>query len=201
MSGDASTTESGQTGNGTDDGDLTDDLPLAVGALAGGGTYVLGYLLTYLLAGEEVRQSALTGLLDLFAGEPTTWKVVGWLFYNAHMVETVVPGFPGSRTIDLIAEGGGSATLLYLVPPILLLAAGLLVVRQADGDRDATDGAFAGTTVVLGYLPLAVVGAFVFAVEVADATMQPEVGMALILAGLVYPVAFGALGGALGSQS
>lgn len=182
-----------------DDGGLGDRLPLVRGGLAGAGAYLVGYLLTYLLAGERVRESALTGLLDFFAGEPTTWKVVGWLFYNAHMVSVVVPGFAGSRTVDLLAEAGGRATLLYLVPPLLLTAAGVLAARDG-GERDAAAGAKAGATAVLGYLPLAVLGAFVFTVQAGGATIRPDVVTALALAGLLYPVAFGALGGALGSR-
>ena len=51
----------------------------------------------------------------------------------------------------------------------------------------------AGATVAVGYLPLVVV----LAVLVRHVNVQPSFLRALVVAGIVYPVAFGAAGGVL----
>jgi hypothetical protein len=183
----------------TDDS-LTERLPLAQGAAAGLGAYLLGYLITYVWQGGSVeeRLAGFNFIADLFGSEPiAVWQGVGWLFYNAHFVRTrITGGLGGPRSENFIAASdGGALALLYLVPVVLIFAAGLTVARLADADALA-DGAAAGVTVVLGYLPLALVGRFLFSY---DGSVAPDLVTALLLAGLVYPLLFGALGGAAGS--
>jgi hypothetical protein len=50
--------------------------------------------------------------------------------------------------------------------------------------------------VVAGYLPLAVVGVFAFTVSIESASAAPDLAPAVLLAGVVYPLVFGTLGGA-----
>jgi hypothetical protein len=175
--------------------DALDNLPIGRGAAAGVGAYLLGYLVTYLLHGSSIRDAFVTGVIEFFAGDPVAWKLVGWLFYNAHGVAATVPGLFGESTVNFVAEGEGLAlTGLYVVVAVTLVAAGLAV---AWGRGSVADGARAGATVVLGYLPLAVVGAFLFRVSVDDAVAGPTLVTAILLAGLFYPLVLGAVGGAV----
>lgn len=174
-----------------------DGADAARSAAAGAGAWVFGYLLTYALAGSEVKNAGAVRLAEAVTGDQVAWKVIGWLFYNAHMVEVTVdvPVF-GANAVNFIAESdGGGAVLLYLLPPLVLLCAGALAARLA-GASGAESGAKAGALVVAGYLPLAVVGVFLFGVGSGDASAAPNLPMAVFLAGLVYPAVFGGAGGA-----
>lgn len=178
------------------DDTLTERLPLARGAVAGVAAYLGGYLLTYLVTSGsmEERLSGFNYVSTVFGGgSVAVWQGVGWQFYNAHFVSTRVTGFGGSRSINFIAESdGGAMVLLYLVPVALLAAAGLLVARQ-EGAEERSEAAEAGAAVVAGYFPLAVIGRFLFQY---DGSIAPDLVTAVLLAGVVYPLAFGAVGGA-----
>jgi hypothetical protein len=76
---------------------------------------------------------------------------------------------------------------------VLLLVAGLLLARVAGADTPA-DGAGAGAGVVVGYLPPALAGAIVFS---HGGSIAPDLVTAVLLAGVVYPVVLGGVGGAL----
>jgi hypothetical protein len=178
---------------------IADRLPFGAGAGAGVGVYLLGYLVSYVwLSGSvEERLEGYNFVAQLFGGEPiAVWQGVGWLFYNAHFVDTRVEGFGGTQSQNFIAGGdGGAITLMYLVPIVLLLAAGVVTARVADAD-DASAGATAGAAVAIGYFPLALIGRFLFSYQGSAA---PTLVTAVLLAGAVYPLVFGAVGGALGS--
>ena len=173
---------------------LTDRVPYAAGAGAGIGAYLLGYLVTYLSQRGTVEEQlqGFNFIANVFGGEPiTVWQAIGWLFYNAHFVRTRIEGGLGGPQSEnfIAASDGGSIVLLYLVPVVLLLAAGFLLARYAGGDEsaggddaDAAEGATIGAAVVLGYFPLAVIGAFLFSYE---GSIAPDVVTALLLAGLV----------------
>lgn len=173
---------------------------LLVGAASGLAAYVLGYLVVYATqrgrVGEQLR--GFNVFADLFGGDPIpAWKAVGWVFYNAHLVATEVPApLGGIRVVNFVAEAdAGSLTAMYLVPPVLLLAAGLLVGRLA-ATTDPTEGALAGGLVAVGYLPLALLGVVAFGYSIGDGTIAPVLPTAGLLAGVVYPAVFGAVGGA-----
>lgn len=174
---------------------------LVAGAGAGAVAYVLGYLFAYVTQSGQVEDqlAGFNAFADLFGGDPIpAWQGVGWLFYNGHFVDTQVPSLiGGARSLNLIAEAdGGSLTLLYVVPPVLLIVAGIAVARIA-GATAPVDGATAGASVLAGYLPLAVLGAFLFRYSVGDgAAVAPDVVTAVLLAGAVYPAVFGGIGGA-----
>ncbi|WP_246310200.1 transporter [Halorarum halophilum] len=184
-------------------GGVTDRIPFGAGVVAGVAAYVLGYLVTYVWQSDAVRErlSSINFLVELLGGDPIpAWTGVGWYFYNAHYVDVLVPGFGGTRTENFVASAdGGNLALLYVVPPLLLLLAGL-AVSVVSSARDASDGALAGLAVVPAYLLLAVVGAFVFAYGTGDGgSVHPDYVTATLLAGVVYPAVFGAVGGAVGS--
>lgn len=177
---------------------FTDRLSLGAGAAAGIGAYLLGYLITYLWQSSTVeeRLEGFNFIATLFGGEPIPpWQGVGWLFYNAHFVDTRIEAMGTQSENFIAASDGGTIALLYLVPVVLLLAAGVLLARTSDADEPA-DGAVAGASVAVGYFPLALAGAFLFSY---DGSIAPTIVTAVLLAGLVYPLALGAVGGAAGS--
>lgn len=167
-------------------------VPVGVGAAAGAVAWLLAYLLTYVATSGRIREfqgSFLGQVADLFGLEVPTWKVVGWVFYNAHFVDTAAGGGTGSA----IGGDGGFTALLYVVPPLVLVAAGLAVGRAA-GNGDTATGVVVGASVALGYLPLSVLGVFLFEATVAGTAVAPGLGAGVLLAGVLYPVVFGAVG-------
>lgn len=171
------------------------------GLVGGLAAFVVGYVITYLWRGRSIERSIqpIETMLDLFQAEPLgAWRVVGWLYYSAHFVDTRITARfgPGQATfyVDLVREGSGNLELLYLVPVIVLLAAAVLIAWSVRPD-DLVDGALAGTTVTLGYLAAVVIGLVVF----AHAGNRPDPIPAVLVAGLLYPIVFGTIGGAIGA--
>lgn len=176
----------------------------AIGGAAGGAVaYVLGYLIVYVTRGDRIEEQlqGFNFFADLFGGDPIpTWQAVGWVFYNSHFVDTQIPALiGGAQSTNLISQAdGGSLSFLYVVPPLLLIVAGLVAGRTANATEPG-DGARAGAFVLAGYLPLAVIGAFLFRYSAGDGTVAPDIVTAVLLAGAVYPALFGAIGGAASS--
>ncbi len=172
---------------------------VAAAAAAGVGAYLLGYLAVYLTQRGQIeeRLEAFNFIADLFGGDPIpAWQAVGWVFYNAHFVATEIPQpLGGVRVENFIASADG-LTALYLVPPVLLCLAGVAVGRVAAAETPV-DGAIVGAVVTAGYLPLAVIGAIIFRYSVGDGTVTPDLIAAVLLAGVVYPLSFGGIGGAI----
>lgn len=187
---------------------FTERIPYVAGAGVGLGAYLLGYVVSYVaLSGSiEDRLAGFNFVTSVFGGDPiNTWQAVGWLFYNAHFVRTRVEGGIGGPQSEnfIAASDEATSVLLYLVPILLLLAAGFLLARYTGGEAstdtstdEPVDGATVGVAVVLGYFPLAVIGAFLFSYQ---GSIAPDMVTAVLLAGLVYPLVFGATGGALGT--
>lgn len=180
--------------------DLVDAQRVGVGAVGGLLAYLIGYLVTYVLHRSTVESEteAFNTLVDIFGGDPIpAWQAVGWLFYNAHFVRTLIPSFGGPESENFIVAGDGfSLTILYALPIVLLLVAGAAVAVLGDVD-DPLEGAVSGMLPVLGYFPLAIAGVFVFSYSIADGTIQPDLITGALLAGVVYPLLFGAIGGGI----
>lgn len=169
------------------------------GLVAGVLAFVGGYLITYLSEGPRIesRIAPMEGILQLFQAEPLgTWRVVGWVFYGAHFVDTRIQITLGPIqspvTVDLIAEGAGAMEILYIVPPVLLLLAGAAVAWSMDVES-VTEGATAGALVVIGYGPVIAIGVIVFAYN----GIQPEPLPAIVIAGIAYPIICGGIGGGI----
>lgn len=177
-------------------GQLRDRVPLGSGAVAGIAAWVLGYLFTYVLTAPDIRDSPVRQAIEFLGGSLPTWKVVGWVFFNAQFVYTNFEGplFGGARSF--IGGDGGFTPLLYVVPPLLLVVAGLGVARATGAwtDRDAV---LAGLAVVPTYFVLSLVGLFLFTVDGA----RPDPIAGALLAGLVYPALFGIVGAAIGART
>ncbi|SNR37391.1 transporter [Halorubrum vacuolatum] len=183
---------------------LTDRLgarSIAAGGVGGVAAYVLGYLFVYITqrSGVEEQLEAFNAIADLFGGDPIpAWQAIGWLFYNAHFVATEVPQPLGGVRVENFVASADGLSYLYVVPPLLLVIAGVATARVAVAETP-TDGAAAGALVTAGYLPAAIAGAFLFRYAVGDATVTPDLVTAVLLAGAAYPLVFGAIGGAAAS--
>lgn len=171
---------------------------LVAGSVAGALAWILGYVFTYLLTASDIRDSLGSNVLELFQGDPATMEIVGWVFYNAHFVETVFAdiGILPTESASYIGGDPGFTPWLYVIPIGLLVAAGLAAGRMAGAD-EAGEGVIAGVSVVPGYLLLALVGIFVFTLDIAGGTASPDLVLGVVLAGIVYPALCGGLGGAI----
>ena len=172
-------------------------LSLAVGPVGGAVAWLLGYALIFLLAAPEIEDSPIQQIIEVIQGDPATYELVGWTFYNAHFVDTIFEGIPvfGDVARNFIG-GDGFSELLYLVPIGLLLTAGVAVGR-ARGAEELSDGMVAGVTVMPGYLALSIAGVFLFRIGMEGVRGSPDLLPAIVLAGIVYPVVFAGLGGVL----
>ncbi|WP_327051993.1 hypothetical protein [Halomicrococcus gelatinilyticus] len=176
----------------------TSSFPVASGTLAGVGAYLVGYLATYLWKAQAVTETLrpLNTVAEFFGSDPVpAWKVVGWLYYGGHFVDSKLQFGPaGPRFVDLVQSGEGTLELLYLLPPVLLFVAGAAVaVRHAAAS--AQDAAMkSGVAVTGGYLLCALVGALAFQIDGSG----PEFVPAILLVGVVYPLAFASFGGVVG---
>jgi hypothetical protein len=176
----------------------TDDRPYVAGAAAGVVAWAFGYVVTYLLAASEIRESSLNRIVELLEGDPATHELVGWVFFNAHFVDIVFEGLPavGSQATSFVGGENGLTPLLYLLPVVALLATGLALAR-ATGATTAAAGAVAGLTATSGYLLASVIGVVLFEVSAAGATGAPETVPAIAVAGLAYPAVLASAGGAV----
>lgn len=172
------------------------------GGVAGTVAFLAGYALTYAWKASTVND-ALRGVnfvADLL-GTTTipTWKAVAWLFYGQHYVQTTHPTIGGRGMLNLVQQSNDT-TVLLLIPPLLLVLAGAIVVAIEERE-ELGSAALGGALVVAGYAPLAIAGAFVTAHEMGDAgTVAPDPVGAILVAGLLYPIVFGGIGGAIAQR-
>ncbi|WP_254531964.1 hypothetical protein [Natrinema gelatinilyticum] len=164
------------------------------GVLAAG----IGYLLTYAIARGEVR--------DVVGSDIAEWKGVAWYFYNAHMVDVEtsrsVGSFGGTDTLNFIAESSSSsADALYVLPPLVLFAAGaaLAVYWSVPNLGNAVA---VGAPVMIGYAVVMGLGAVVteasaewsfFGIQATGSIAVPLLP-ALVLGGILYPLVFATAG-------
>jgi hypothetical protein len=168
-------------------GDVT--LPMAVrGGILGVTAFILGLVVTLLTAGGAAQQAAggFEPLAEAGGRFVPVWKAAGWTFLDGHFVGTTYPG----GAVDMV--GMASAQYVYLVPVLLLLGAGG-VLGHFSSATDPRAGLLSGVTLVAGYLPMAVI----FAVLSQHANVQPSLLRAAVVAGVVYPIGLGAIGGLL----
>lgn len=163
----------------------------------GGIAVAIGYLLSALLVAGEARDVAL---------DVADWKVVGWYFFNGHLVDVEAAGsigeFGGSETINFITQStAASAGILYLIPPIVLLGVGGLLAARLDAG-DMSEAVLAGAPVAIGYVVVMTVVALITQVSTeasfvgvdVSGSVGPQLLPAVLLAGLVYPLVFATVG-------
>jgi hypothetical protein len=134
------------------------------------------------------------------------WKGVSWYALEGHFVpihQRTAGGDPS--TVDLLGDADPVvAVAVRALPPLVCTAAGAALALRADATGTGTHPVLVGASVAVGYLPVLAAAALatthVVTVDLFVATLEaaiaPAVGPAL-LAGVAYPLAFGALGGAL----
>jgi hypothetical protein len=169
------------------------DVPLVTGTAAGVAAWLVGYVCAYAVAGTRIRESALGRVLEVLGDGAAVYKLVGWVFYNSHFVNTVFEGLPVAVAGSAVGGENGFTPLLFVVPPALLFAAGLALGRY-HGVETPRDGAVTGLGVVPGYLLLALVGVFLFTISAGPASGRPDPVLGVVLTGIVYPAVFGVLG-------
>lgn len=183
-------------------GSLVDRVPFVQSVVAG----FIAWLATYLVIAIMV-----------VVGEDTD-DVVGYagnLVYNAHFVDSNVEAATAagsdSDTYQLVEEGVTELPeLAYYAVPILVLVAVGVGLARAVGARDPAVGAIAGALTAVGYAVLTVAGTYVFefsepvtfgGFQWGSATVTPTLGpMTVLVMGLLYPIVFGAVGGAIGTR-
>lgn len=181
------TDETGRIGN------RTRTAVLGTGALAGVLAFLVGYLVTWVTAGTRAASVTVTGPFG--SGVPD-WRAVLWVFFDGHFVGTRTPQVFGP---DGALWGGGElvdtvslldVTYVYAIPPLVLAVAGAAVALHLRSETPRA-GVQAGLTVGIGYLVAVVLALFV----ATQGGIAPSPLRALVVAGIVYPVAFGGLGG------
>ena len=107
-------------------------------------------------------------------------------FFDAHNLLATF-AVVGSNLYALVGMSP-LVVVAILLPPLVLVLQGRDVVADASPDAAASTLATRGALVVVGYAPLAIAGAFF----VFDGVSTADV----VLTTAVYPLVFGALGGA-----
>lgn len=181
---------------------------LPTGAALGAAVFVLNVIVMYLFLVIDGVDS----------DDPPMWKSAGQTLYNAQFVSTEVNGGGQPITYNLVTGSSSNqfvqamlgetdvtstvpSAVYHLAPILLLVGAGLLAYRLSGRNFDTVEAAAAGATVTGGYLLLAIVGIFLFESSSGGATSAPETMPAILFVGIVFPAVFGAIGGAIGSET
>lgn len=165
--------------------DLT-NLPLRGGLVNGAGAYVAGLLFS-------TAAFALLGQTFVGTFAPTPTEVFGWVYYGGHFVPVTLDG----SQINYASDVASNSVVYYALPVVLLVSSGYYVANGVDLGESTLQAAAAGATITVGYLPLVVLGVFLFQHEGLDTSVTVPFVRTVLLAGLFYPVVAGGLGGLL----
>lgn len=184
-------------------GDLLDRVPIVQSVVAGLAAWVASFVVIVILIAATEDGDDLVG----FSGN---------ILYSSHFVDSevetpTITGGTQTETQNLLSEGATelSEFVYYAVPIVVLLLAGIGLARAVNA-TDVEVGAIAGAVSAIGYVVLTVAGTFIFEFNqeitiqgqpVGEATATPELGViTVVVMGLLYPIVFGAIGGAIGSR-
>lgn len=184
-------------------GNLLDRVPIVQSVVAGLAAWVASFVVVVILIAATEDGDDLVG----FSGN---------ILYSSHFVDSEVetPTLAGgtqTQTQNLLSEGATelSELVYYAVPIVVLLLAGIGLARAVNA-TDVEVGAVAGAVSAIGYVVLTVAGTFIFEYNrdvtfagqpAGEATAMPELGVVtVVVMGLLYPIVFGAIGGAIGSR-
>ena len=164
--------------------------PVRRGAIVGGASF----LLTYVLMGVAALLSSDSSLSEFTEGGISIpiWKIAAWVFYSAHGAEVQVSVGGSSAGVGFVPS-----PFAYVLPPVVLIAGGYLLAKQP-GRADFEEIVKRSATIAVGYSLLAIVGVFVSAYSVTvlvDFSIEPDPVTGIALAGVLYPVVFGLVGG------
>jgi len=185
---------------------------LLPGLLLGVAAFLGTYAVAYSLRASYLDRSALP--VQMAATTPETPRLVGWLVYRAHLVPieydiqgtlSDAHGTVRAGEVPVVLERLAAALepgVLVAVPVAMLFVCGFYAAIELDAYGPRVGGV-AGATVVVGYL-LAVTAAVVVtdwrvSQSLIDTTVTVAIGpaewRAVALAGVVYPLVGGAVGG------
>lgn len=194
-----------QSGRQIDSNSIADSVSIGGGLIGGVLAYVLGYGVIALSKSDAIDSvSGLFGVLSQFGGEfdyPAGWKLAGWVFYRAHNVDVLID-VSGSNSPNPVAltESVFWEPWFFAVPVVALALLGA-AVAFATAARSAVAGAVAGGSVVLGYVLAVAAGVVVTgwstSVLSVEASAGPNLVVAILLAGIAYPLVIGGIGGAI----
>jgi hypothetical protein len=173
-------------------------------AVTGAGAFVATYVVTFVVWSlaelpepdtfEEAFQQA---IVEFVRDSVPTWKSAGYVQFNAHAVDLTYETAIGDGAIDLIALADGSLlTLVYVLPPLLLVVGGYLVASNAGVDGVGQAAAL-GALQLIGYGILAAVLAILVAHDTGGTALSVDIPSVVVFAGIVYPVVCGGIGGAI----
>jgi hypothetical protein len=145
-------------------------------------------------------------------------EAAGWIYYNAQLADVkisipqsnddAIPDIVFDRTINYVtdnqvSDGGFTlempSVVYHLIPLLSLVLFGFLLARYV-GVQTTQDGALAGGTVILGSVPLTLIGVFLFSAEFDGVELSPVLLESILFVGVLFPLIFGAIGGAISAQ-
>lgn len=184
---------------------ITDRFPLKQGAVFGAASFLVSYILTVLIVAAAEANDFTDDLIE----------AAGWVYYNAQLADVKIRSVPESNDDAIIVFDGtinyvtdnqvlGStlempSVVYQLIPILSLLLFGFLLARYV-GVQTTQDGALAGGTVILGSVPLTLIGVFLFSSEFDGVELSPVLLESILFVGVLFPLIFGAIGGAISAQ-
>jgi hypothetical protein len=187
-------------------------IPVKQGAIAGGASFLIGYIVTL-------------GIVVLTeADDPDLIEFSGLLYYNAQFADAELTFQSGGgdeslgaafetalsgSTLNYVTNDSplgesiaveAPAVVYHLLPVVVLITAGFVLARYISA-QTIQEGVLAGGTVVVGTLPLSLLGVFIFTVTEEGTEVGPVLSDSILFVGLLFPIIFGALGGALNTQT
>ncbi len=192
----------------TDKG-IADRLPLKKGAVFGAASFLVSYIITLVVVAAAEANDLTDNLIE----------GAGWIYYNAQLADVEISitesdddlGFGAlfdGTTINYVTDNqvfGEGFTLempsvvYHLIPILSLVLFGFLLARYV-GVQTTQDGALAGGTIILGSVPLTLIGVFLFSVEEDGSELSPVLSDSVLFVGVLFPLIFGAIGGAISAQ-
>lgn len=157
----------------------SDGVPIRTGVLAGVGAFVVGLILTFLMGTLGLSR----GLALLVGIAPLQGTIVS---YSAFHLWPLVMG-----------SGSMGGFLVWTILPIVLLIVAGYAVASGTGDRSS--GFKNGASVTAGYLLLTVL-AFLLLIVMGGRAGSVQIGqlvVGIIFTGILFPVVFGGIGGAI----
>lgn len=181
----------------------SDSPPVKEGVLAGAVAYLAGFALTFVLlqVDSDLKDSLTSGFqnTDVSAIDATSWVYASAHFIVDMKTEVSGGGQSQSQTQSLfsnVQQMSLPEPVYYAVPIIVLAGAGYLVVQQTDVNS-SEQAMKAGAMLAAGYLPLALISAFVFRINQSSFGSTVTFGPDLVMVGvtgLLFPVIFGTAG-------
>jgi len=158
-------------------------LPLLPGALGGVAVTLVLLLLGLLIAVGMPDDSSLASQLSTL--DIATVSVLDLHFaLPDHFIPLLVQRFEEFLPAESVFG------ILWLLPPVFLYTAGRLVAARSDAREGPLDAALSGAAIVVGYFPSILLLAVLLPDRIQASLLSP-----IAIAGLVYPLLFGAIGG------